>query len=179
MAATSQKYYAIQYHPEISITHSGEVFYKVKSIKQSKSPIAGGISLTKTQYQDWVNSFTPFYYINDNKFKFRDAYLDFEGKSESDQIQLQSRIESSVMRYWGLYKDYEMVGNEEKAEELKTLLLSAYSQLTNEGKKSFIVERMMYLKQKINVLSDLEQDTDDLQTEYDGLIDDYNSLLTT
>lgn len=176
--ATTKNYY-ITYWSEKSIVNPGdsETYYKVKAIKESKSP-GSGISLSVDQYNRWVNGLTPYHYINDDHFEIEVAFVDMEQKIADEAAALEAYKGSEVSNLWGFYVNADMVGAI-TAEDYKVAAQAKALLLDVAGQKAFIVEQMRYLSGKISALEDLSQDVTELQNEYSNLILEYETLETT
>lgn len=178
--ATGEKKYFITYWKEKSIVNPGdkETYYKVKSVTQSNGTVSG-IALSKQQYERWMAGMTPYHYINDTHYRIEDAYVDTDQKNADELVALDLRKERDVYSLWNQYLNFDSVGNSVQASYFKAEAQAKALFLTIDGQKAFIVTQLIYLANKIAVLTDLGEDVTDLQNEYDALELDYQNIVTT
>lgn len=178
--STGEKKYFITYWTEKSIVNPGdfETYYKVKSVTQSKGSVSG-IALSKQQYERWKTGVTPYHYINDTHYRIEDAYVDSDQKNADESASLDSRKESDVYNLWNQYLNFDSVGNSVQSAYYKSEAQAKALFLTTDGQKAFIVAQLIYLADKITVLTALGEDVTDLENEYDALELDYLGMVTT
>lgn len=181
MAEAPSKIYYIQYYTDKTIVNpaNSQTYYKVKLVSYQVGGSPVGKTINEDQYNRWISGLTPFHYINDTHFTIDSSYVDTDSKNQSIADSDAIKIQFDVYNNWDLYLKFDSVGNLERANDFKTLARANANSLNVDGQKSFIIEQMRYLKGKIDVLTDLYQDTTDLDEEYNDLISEYEAFLTT